>query len=118
VLLPNHQGEITEGSLSNLFLVDAADRVLTPGVDCGLLPGITRRLVLDLAGEAGLEPQEARVLPQDLYTAREAWLTARTIEILPIRSVDDRPIGSGRPGPITRRLQEAYRRHVQAWLAG
>ena len=115
ILLPNHRGELTEGSLSNLFLVDGEGRLLTPSPDCGLLLGITREHVMRLARDDGIEVLETRLLPEDLMSAREAFLTASTLEIMPIARVGGHPIGDGRPGPVTRRLQEAYRREVREY---
>ena len=112
ILLPNHRGELTEGSLSNLFLVDGRGRLVTPSPECGLLLGITREHVMLLARGQGLEVLEARVMPEDLLAAREAFITASTLEIMPVARVGEHKIGEGRPGPVTRRLREAYRLEV------
>jgi branched-chain amino acid aminotransferase len=111
-LMCNHRGELAECSQSNFFLVRGGV-LLTPALDCGLLEGITRNFVLELAHELGIPAQETVLLPRDLATAEEAFLTSTTREVLPVVRVDDRPIGRGRPGPISRRLLEAYRRRAR-----
>jgi branched-chain amino acid aminotransferase len=116
VLLPNQAGELTEGSLSNLFIVDEAGGLLTPASESGLLPGITRDLVMTLAGREGIEAGEARMMPEQLLGASEAFLTASTIEILPIAGVEGNPFAGSAPGPVTARLQVLYREAVASYL--
>lgn len=100
-------GNVSEGSGENLFLV--RDGILfTPGLDCAILPGITRDTVIRLAREMDLEVREARIPRSALYAADELFFTGTAAEITPIRSVDRSPIGTGGRGPITKRLQEAY----------
>jgi len=112
-LMQNQAGEIVECSQSNFFMVRGG-RLLTPPVSAGLLPGITREYVLELAVELKIPIEEARLVPADLPTADETFLTGTTREITPIVSVDDRAIGSGRPGPITLRLLQHFRQQVAA----
>ena len=111
-LMRNHAGEIVECSQSNFFLVRGG-RVMTPPLSAGLLPGITREFVLELASDLGIPASEARLLPDDLASADEAFLTGTTREVTPIVRVDDRPIGAGQPGPITKRLLQAYRERTR-----
>jgi branched-chain amino acid aminotransferase group I len=107
-LLLNTRGFIAEGATSNVFLVrDGA--LLTPAVEAGALPGITRQTVLELAGEGGVAVEEADVSPGDLTTADEAFLTNSVMEVMPLVSVGGRPVGRGRPGPLTERLAALYR---------
>jgi branched-subunit amino acid aminotransferase/4-amino-4-deoxychorismate lyase len=80
------------------------------------LPGITRGLILRLAKQAGIPVQEHVLKRDDLGRVSELFLTGTTSEILPIIRVDDRPIGDGKPGPITRRLQEAYAHAVTEFV--
>ena len=87
----------------------------TPALESGLLAGITRRLVLELAAAEGLICSEGRVTPEDLAAAREAFLTASTIEILPIAKVEGRPLGDPVPGALTRLLQRRYRERVREY---
>jgi branched-chain amino acid aminotransferase len=107
-LMQNRAGELTECAQANFFLVRDG-RVLTPPLDAGLLPGITRAFVLELASSVGLDAREARLTPADLPAASEAFLTSTTRELVPIVRIDDRPVGTGRPGPVTCRLLDAYR---------
>lgn len=115
-LMQNQAGELVECSQSNFFLVkDGA--ALTPPLSAGLLPGITRAYVMEIAGEIGVPAREARLTPDDLRTADEAFLTGTTREVTPVVSVDDRPVGAGIPGPITRRLLAHFRQRVADALA-
>jgi len=115
VIMLNHQGELGEASLANLFLVDAAGVLRTPALASGILAGITRGLVLALAREADYAVREDSLPPSALLSAREAFLTASTIEILPIASVDGQPLPAA-AGPVTRALQARYRARVAAEL--
>jgi branched-subunit amino acid aminotransferase/4-amino-4-deoxychorismate lyase len=83
---------------------------VTPPLKAGLLPGITRELVFEIGKSDGIAVGEATLVDDDLFASAEMFLTSTTREILPIVDVDGRPIGSGRPGPLTRRLHSAYRR--------
>ena len=107
-LLLNTRGFIAEGAASNVFLVRDGT-LLTPGVEAGALPGITRQVVMELAGEEGLAVEEANVTLPDLFGAGEAFLTNSVMEVMPLVSVDGRPVGPGRPGPLTERLARRYR---------
>ncbi len=115
VIMLNHRGELGEASLANLFLVDAAGVLRTPALASGILAGITRGLVLELARAEGLEVREGPLAPVALFEAHEAFLTASTLEIMPIASVDGRPLVAA-AGPLTRRLQARYRDRVAAEL--
>jgi branched-chain amino acid aminotransferase len=110
-LMQNQAGELVECSQSNFFLVRGG-RVLTPPLSAGLLPGITREYVLEIAGELNIPVSETRLTPDDLAFADEAFLTGTTRDVTPIVGVDDRPIADGRPGPIARRLLAAFRERV------
>jgi branched-chain amino acid aminotransferase len=108
VLLMNNRGEIAEGSVSNLFVV-RQESVLTPSVECGCLPGITRAAVLEEATRLGIPAIEQALSPAELYDADEAFLTNSVMELMPLVRVGDRSIGKGRPGPVTKQLAAAYR---------
>ncbi len=115
-VMRNYRGELAECSIANLFVVKDG-KALTPPVDAGLLSGITRGFVFELCPAAGV-PLEQRVLhDEDLFEADESFLTSSTQEVVPIVQVDDRQIGDGRPGPITRRLLAAYRERVREMTA-
>jgi branched-chain amino acid aminotransferase len=105
-------GYLTEGSISNLFLVKRR-RLYTPAAGLGILEGITRRLVLGLAEESRIPVYEARLAPSDLYKADECFLTNTSMEIMPVVKADGIKIGDGKPGSITRLLHEAYRKRVR-----
>jgi branched-chain amino acid aminotransferase len=115
-LMQNQAGELVECSQSNFFLVRNGE-VLTPPLSAGLLPGITRQFVLELAADSGVRASETRLTPADLATAQEAFLTGTTREVTPIVGVDDRPIGTGQPGPVTKQLLAAFRQHVAALVS-
>ena len=107
-VMRNHRGELAELTQSNLFIVkDGA--ALTPPVEAGLLPGITREFLFELGAEHGLPVREAVLRDADLLGADEAFLTSTTRELVPIVRVDDRTIGSGTPGPITKALLGHFR---------
>jgi D-alanine transaminase len=109
-------GEVTEATTANLLLVER-DAVVTPPLTGGVLPGVTRDLVLRLARRAGLAVREEPVSVTRLRAAAEVALTASTIEVLPVVRLDGRAVGGGRPGPVTRLLQASYAARVAATLA-
>jgi len=107
-LMRNQNGDLVECSQSNFFLVrDGA--LLTPPLAAGLLPGITRELVMELADELGVPARDERLSPDDLRTADEAFITGTTREVTPVVRIDDLIVGSGAPGPISTRLLQAFR---------
>lgn len=102
-IMLNRDGDVAEGTMSNLFIV-CGGQLLTASLDVGILPGITRQFVLELADHAAIPVQETRFRPAQLIAADEAFLTGTTKGILPIIGVDEHIIGNGRPGPVTKRL--------------
>jgi branched-chain amino acid aminotransferase len=111
-LMCNYRGELSECSQSNFFMVrDGA--LLTPPSKAGLLEGITRGFLLEVAREAGIEAREETLYPADLETADEVFITSTTRELSPVVRIDDRIIGNGAPGSITLDLLTRYRRY--AW---
>jgi branched-chain amino acid aminotransferase len=117
-LMLGRDGQILEGASSNIFIVKDG-KVLTPEPQPGMLVGITRATVLAAAAEERIEVAEAEVRPEDLYDADEAFITSSIREVMPVVSADGRKIGLGAPGPVTKRLHQAYRRAVaQAVQAG
>lgn len=106
-LFLNAAGFLAEGAASNVFFV-AGGRVRTPGLDSGALPGVARGLVLELAGRAGMETEEGAYGPGALLGADEAFLTNALMGVMPLVAVGGRPIGDGRPGPVSRRLRELW----------
>jgi len=110
-IMRNYRGELAECTTANLFIVK--DGVaLTPPLDAGLLPGITREFLFEIGQEVGIEVHERVLHDDDLFTADEAFLTSTTREAVPITLVDERPIGAGKPGPVTARLLEGFRRRT------
>jgi branched-chain amino acid aminotransferase len=112
-IMRNYRGELSECTTSNLFIVKDGV-VLTPPLDAGILPGITREFIFEIAREIGVDAHEAVLRDEDLYRADEAFLTSTTREAVPIAKVDDRIIGTGVPGPVTLRLLEAFREAAYA----
>jgi branched-chain amino acid aminotransferase len=111
-IMRNYRGELSECTTANLFIV--RDGIaMTPPIDAGLLPGITREFLFEVGKEEGITVREEVLRDEDLLTADEAFLTSTTREVVPIVKVDERAIGSGRPGPITHRLLAGFRR--RAW---
>ena len=111
-VMRNYRGELAECTTSNLFIVKDGE-VLTPPLDAGLLPGITREFVLEIGKNTGVPVREAVLHDADLFGADEAFLTSSTRELVPIVQVDDRRIGNGAPGPVTRALLESFRSRAQ-----
>jgi branched-subunit amino acid aminotransferase/4-amino-4-deoxychorismate lyase len=109
------EGEVTEATGANLFVVERG-AVVTPPVGAGILPGVTRALVVALAHRIGLPIREQAVSVARLRRAGEVFLTASSIEIVPVVRLDGRVVGRGRPGPVTRLLQARYTAHVRAAL--
>ncbi len=107
-ILLSHSGFVTEGSGENLFLVRDGT-VNTPPTSSGALAGITRDTVMRLLAEDGHPVTEELVGRADLYYADEAFFTGTAAEVTPIREIDDRPVGTGRPGPVTVRAQELFK---------
>jgi len=115
-ILLNSLGEITEASTSNIFLVRKGV-VVTPPEEAGLLAGITRKVVLELTPNLGMEALKRRVSLNDLMGAEEAFLTNSLIEIMPLIEIDGRLIGRGKPGIATQRIHKAYRDLVKREIA-
>jgi len=110
-ILRNAAGAVAEGASSNVFVVRQG-RVLTPELRAGILPGITREIVLGLGGVLGLPMTEGPVSVEDLLGADEAFMTSTIKEVAPIRTIDGKPLGSGAPGPITLRILQAFRQRA------
>ena len=107
-ILADADGFLVEGAMRNLFAV-VGGKVLTPPLSRGLLPGITRQAVLEVAGRAGLPSEERDIALSELQQADECFLTSSLAEILPVASVDAHRMGAAAPGPVTRRLTQGYR---------
>jgi branched-chain amino acid aminotransferase len=106
-LMRNTRDEIVECAMSNIFLVSAGV-LRTPPISAGLLAGVTRAFVLELAAKTGIRAFEETLREADLAAADEMFFTSTTREIVPVVRVDDRVVGTGRPGPVTQRLRAAF----------
>ncbi|MCC6353185.1 MAG: branched-chain-amino-acid transaminase [Verrucomicrobiae bacterium] len=107
VIMLNEQGYVAEGSGDNVFVLKKGT-LFTPPIFAGALGGITRRVAMDLAAGMGIPVSEVTLMRYDLFVADEVFLTGTGAEIIPAVEIDGRPIGDGTPGPITRRMMEAY----------
>ncbi len=110
-IMLNKHGFVAEGSAENVFIV-RGNSLLTPPGHHGVLKGITREVVLELAPRIGLTAIEEGITPFDLYSADEAFLSGTGAEIIALVEVDGRKIGHGKPGPWTLKLTEAFRAYV------
>ncbi len=102
------EGQVSEGSGENLFIVRDGTIITPPPSEAGALPGVTQDSVVKIACSLGYKVRFDAMVRTDLYTADEAFLTGTAVEIVPIQSVDDRAIGTGRPGPITNKIRSSY----------
>jgi branched-chain amino acid aminotransferase len=110
-LMCNYRGELSECAQSNFFLVRGGI-VLTPKTEAGLLEGITRAFVFEVGRDVGVEVRDETLYPEDLDTVDEIFITSTTRELSPVTRVDDRVIGTGRPGRITLALLDGYRQRA------
>jgi branched-chain amino acid aminotransferase len=112
-LMCNYRGELSECSQANFFIVRGGV-ALTPGTDAGLLEGLTRSFLFEVGQDVGVEVRNETMFPKDLETADEAFITSTTRELNPVTRIDDRVVGSGKPGPVTLKLLEGYRKRAHA----
>jgi len=112
-VMRNYRGELAECTTSNLFVVKNGV-ALTPPLDAGLLPGITRAFLFEVGSEAGIPVREAVLRDDDLLNADEAFFTSTTRGVVPVTKVDAKIIGDGAPGPITQALRNAYMKRAMA----
>ncbi len=106
-IMLNTEGKVAECTGDNIFVVRHGE-VHTPSIDSGLLEGITRQAVIDLARQSGLTVIERTMDRHDVYTADECFLTGTAAEVIPVIECDARPIGDGKPGPITKDLHRRF----------
>jgi branched-chain amino acid aminotransferase len=110
-IMLNARGNVTEGTTSNVFIVKGG-AVVTPEVDSGLLEGVTREFLRELCGREGV-PFVERAIPKDEFLgADEIFITGTIKELVPVKSVSRRPVGDGRPGPVTRRLMSLFKSEI------
>lgn len=108
----NHKGEVAECTGDNIFIVRRG-RLLTPPIHAGILEGITRNTVIQLARDEGIEVAEETLTRHDLFVAEECFLTGSAAEVIPAVKLDGRLIADGKVGPITKRLNEVFKKHVR-----
>jgi branched-chain amino acid aminotransferase, group I len=107
-LMLNEQGYVAECTGDNIFIVKNG-RLMTPPISSGALAGVTRAVVLEIAAELGIPVSEPEMTRYDIYTADECFLTGTAAEVIPVVKLDNRPIGDGKPGPVTGRLIARFR---------
>lgn len=112
-LFLNAEGHLTEGTTFNIFYIKRGILV-TPPLDIGILDGITRRKVIEIASQLGIPIREVRFPKERFYEADEAFLTSSVREVMPITQVDEHKIGSASAGPLTRKLMEAYQATIRS----
>ena len=116
-LMLGPDGRVAEGSTSNVFAVRGGE-LTTPTLTTGILAGITRQRVIELAGAAGLAAGEGDLYPDDLRAADEVFITSSIRGVMPVSQVDDRTISTGAPGPITTQLMAAWDGFIASVAAG
>lgn len=102
---------LSEGSISNVFIVKG-HKLMTPGLEWGVLPGIARKVVLELAQANGIESQQCELTIDDLFGADEVFLTNSIMELMPVRQIERHEVGDGKPGEMYRQLHELYRGEI------
>jgi branched-chain amino acid aminotransferase len=112
-LMCNYRGELSECSQANFFMVRGGV-ALTPRSNAGLLEGITRAFMFEVGQDIGVEVRDDTLFPKDLDSADEVFITSTTRELSPVTRIDDRVIGNGKPGPITMKLLEGYRKRARS----
>lgn len=112
-IMCNPEGAVSEGATSNVFMVTAG-RIATPHLRTGILPGITRQTVCELAASIGAPVSETSIVPEQLRAADEVFLTSSVRGIMPVTRLDGALVGDGTAGPLTRRLHQAYVAYVEA----
>jgi len=110
-LMCNYRGELSECSQANFFIVRGGTAI-TPNTDAGLLEGLTRNFLFEVGEDVGVPVRYDTLFPTDLEAADEAFITSTTRELSPVTRIDDRVVGSGRPGPVTLKLLEGYRKRA------
>lgn len=114
-LMLNNEGAVTEATVSNIFFARGG-RLHTPSLACGILAGVTRGVVIQLAAESGIAVEEGAFPPATVLEADECFITNTSMEIMPVSEVDGKKIGKGTPGPMTVQLREAFRRNLSRFL--
>jgi branched-subunit amino acid aminotransferase/4-amino-4-deoxychorismate lyase len=114
-ILLNEQGYLAEGSTTNIFLASNGG-LITPSLESGVLPGITRETVLEIARASNIKTLERQVELKELIEAEEAFVTNSILELMPLTWFEGKPIGPGKPGQLTKELLAAYKKLVDEAL--
>jgi len=112
-IMLNIEGNVAECTGDNLFIVKDG-QVITPPPEAGILVGITRGVVMDLAKRLGVAVLEQDISPESLYAADECFLTGTAAEVIAVTKIDGRIIGEGKPGPVARKLSQAFRNYIES----
>lgn len=110
-IILNKKGEVCEGARTNIFIVKD-EKLLTPSIKCGCLPGITRGIVMEIAKRIGIVVKETSLKPEDLSKANEAFLTNSLMELMPLTKIDSCLVGNGKVGRLTKTLQKEYQKLI------
>jgi len=110
-IMLNEHGNVAECTGDNIFIVKDGE-LITPPADAGILEGITRAVVMQLAARLGVPFSETNITPEQVYSADECFLTGTAAEVIAVTKVDGKAIGSGKPGPMTNRLLGAFREFI------
>ena len=111
-IMLNQEGNVAECTGDNIFIVRGGT-VYTPGTADGILEGITRQVILELCARLNISCVEKTLQRHDLYIADECFLTGSAAEVVPVTKIDGRPIGNGQPGPVTRKIMDAFHRYIR-----
>jgi len=114
-IMLNYRGYAAEGTITNVFFINKNNVLCTPAIDVGILDGITRRIILEVARESGIKTKEGYFTRKDIYSAREVFLSNTTMEVMPVSIVDDVTIGT-EIGKITKMLLSAYKKKVSEYI--
>ncbi len=115
-IMLNYEGWVAEGASSNIFIIDNTGMIRTPPLDVGILEGVTRRFVLYLCRRFALPYKEERFKADELFNAREVFITSSLKGIMPVTMVDHHRIGDGHVGPVTKYLMELEKNEIQAYI--
>lgn len=110
--LVDKNGFVTEGASSNAWIVNREGKLLTRALGTGILPGITRSVLLDLIADQGIKFEERAFTVEEAYAAREAFVTSASQTVMPVVRIDGRPVGNGAPGLVATALRREYRRYA------
>jgi D-alanine transaminase len=111
--LVDKTGHITEGSSSNAWIINSDGKLLTRHLDHGILAGVTRAVLIESLKSHGVELEERAFTVEEAYAAREAFITSATQAVMPVVSIDGRPVGNGAPGIVTTALRRDYHQHAE-----